>query len=158
MRSKAIAVWLGIVPILLVGTTMASTAKAQIQRKGEASTAKVWGYYRIVETEREGDGKVLVKMVVRLINRSGENYSLNTMHMLGPSGGSYTGEAVEGVVVALASSVTTVKQRFTVSVEGANKLREASRLALVLSPGDGEQVTKAITVVLQRDAELREEN
>jgi hypothetical protein len=78
--------------------------------------------------------------------------------MLGPSGSFYTRKGVEGAVTSMASGVTTVKQQFTVSVEASDKLRETSRLALVLSVGDGEQVTKTITTVLRQDAELREEN
>lgn len=156
MKIKAIAAYLGIAATLVVGTMMRSEAEAQAQRKEEASAAKVWGYYQIVQTERSADKKVLVIVLVRLINRSGENYSLNTTRMLDPSGGQYTGKAVGGAATAMASGVTTVKQQFTVSVDDADKLREASRLALVLSVGDGEQVT--ITAVLQRDAGIREEN
>jgi hypothetical protein len=158
MRSKAIAVWLGIAAVLVVGTATVSTARAQAQRKEGDGATKVWGYYRIVETERCGDGKVLVKVLVRLINRGGENYSLNTMRMLGPSGGFYAVKAVGGAATAMASGVTTVKQQFTVSVDDTDKLREASRLALVLSVDVGERVTKTVTAVLQRDAGIREEN
>jgi hypothetical protein len=130
-------VWLEIAAVLLVGTAMASAARAAQGEEG-ASTIKVWGYYRIVETERGGDWKVLV----RLINRTGESYSLNTIRMLGPSGGFYKGKGVEGAVTTIAGGVTAVKQQFTVSAEDADRLREASRLALVVSVGGGEQVTK----------------
>ena len=158
MKSKTIAVWLGIAAIVVFGTAMASSARAQAQRKEEASTVKVWGYYRIVGTQRGGDGKVLVEVIVRLINRSGENYSLNSMRMLGPWGGFHIGKAVEGTATGLTIGVTTVKEQFAVSVENADKLREATRLALVLSMGDGEQARKTIMALLQRDPELREEN
>ena len=114
MKSRAIAVWLGIAAVLVFGTAMASSARAQAQRKEEASSAKVWGYYWIVGTERGGDGKVLVEVIVRLINRSGENYSLNSMQMLGPCGSFHTGKAVEGTAAGLTIGVTTVKEQFTV--------------------------------------------
>ena len=118
--------------MLFTGIAMASTARAQASQKEEADTAKVWGFYRIVDTETGGDGKVLVKVLVRLINRSDENYSLNTTRVLGPGGGFYTAKAVEKTVTAMAGVVTTVRQQFTVSIEDADRLRTASRLALVL--------------------------
>ncbi len=158
MRSRAIKVWLGIAAALVVGTGATSEAEAQAQKKEEAGTAKVWGYYKIVQTEKSADGKVLMIVLVRLINRSGENYSLNTARILGPGGHLYTMTAVGGATTAMPSGVTTVQQQLRVSLGAADKLREASRLALVLSVSDGEQVRKTITAELQRDAGIREEN
>ena len=158
MKSKAIVAWLGIAAILVIATAMASLAMAQAQRDGVVSTAKVWGYYRIVETERTGNGKISLQAVVRLINRSDETFPVNAIRMLGPSGGFYNGNTVDGGVKSLATGVTTVKLRFIVSVEDADGLRGASRLALVLSVGDSGQAMRTITAGLRQDVELREEN
>jgi hypothetical protein len=52
MKSKAMAVWLEIAAVPLVGTAMTSAARAQAEQKEGAGTAKVRGYYRIDQSNR----------------------------------------------------------------------------------------------------------
>jgi len=149
MKSKPVAVWLGIAVTLGIGMMVPSEASAQAQGKEKPVTAKVWGYYRIIRTERNSDGKTLVTVFIRLINRSDENYPLNMTRMMSSNGDLYIGKAIGGAATAMANSVATAQQQFTISVDDADRLREVFRLALMLCVNNDEQTAKTITAVLQ---------